>query len=577
MEDRLALIEVAAKKRAAQMVIIGGKIVNVYSGEIIDGNIGIYGKHIAYVGEKEVIVDESTKTINATGFYLVPGYIEPHSHLWVCVNPIDWAKKLLIHGTTTVFSDSYNFFIHQGKDGFSKMINDLLEFPFHFNWNLSLTYITPVHDENRMLNQAEGMWNLGRVSGISEIIGWPKILEGNQKILSAIKQSHEVRKVVEVHSAGASYEKLNGIVAAGVDGDHEAINMKQALERLRLGLWTMLRHNSSRRDLPVWASLLNRNDLYSDRMMLTTDGPSPMFVDEHGAMDYLLSQLVEEGVDPMKALRLVTLNPATFYRMDGEIGGIAPGRRADILFLRNLQTFRPERVVLAGRLMVEKARIVEDWPTPNWASWGAKSLVKGEWPSRKEWYRMPSRKRSSQGYPVIDLVDALITRPCWMELPEQDGKVDVSGVEDVHHVTLLDRRGSWATQGLIKGFARHIDGYACSVSLNENILVIGKHESAMAMAAQRVIDLGGGIALVDDNKVIHEVPLRISGIMSDLPFNEIADLVNKMEQLLRERGHQHNDFLLTSLFLPANHIPDWRITELGLLDVKTGNYIYSSD
>lgn len=339
----------------------------------------------------------------------------------------------------------------------------------------------------------------------------------------------------------------------------------------------MLRHSFVRRDLPVWASLLNRTDLYWDRMMLTTDGPSPMLVEEYGAMDYLLSRLVEEGVDPMKALRLATLNPATFCRMDGEVGGIAPGRRADILFLRDLRTFRPERVVLAGRFMVEKGRVVEEWPTPNWASWGAKSLVQGAWPSRKAWYGLPSRRRSSQGYPVIDLVDALITRPCWMELPEQEGKVDLSGVEEVHHITLLDRRGSWATQGLIKGFARHIDGYACSISLNENILIIGKNESAMSMAAQRVVDLGGGIVLVEGNEVIHEVALKISGIMSDLPFNEVAAVVKEMERLLRERGHQYNDFLLTGLFLPANYLPDWRITEFGLLDVKTGSYIYSSD
>lgn len=119
MDDRLALIEVATRKRAAQMVITGGKIVNVYSGEIIEGNIAIYGEHIAYVGDKEVLVDETTKIINAAGFYLVPGYIEPHSHLWLCVNPVEWAKKLIIHGVTTVVSDSYGFFIQQGKDGFS--------------------------------------------------------------------------------------------------------------------------------------------------------------------------------------------------------------------------------------------------------------------------------------------------------------------------------------------------------------------------------------------------------------------------------------------------------------------------
>lgn len=570
------LIAVALKEKAADMVIKGGKIVNVYTGEIYIADIAVYKDQIAYVGNKSINTDSSTELVDAEGFYLVPGYIEPHAHLWVIANPVEWGKELSKHGITTAVTDNAGYFALQGKEKFLEMISELQDFAFNFCWNVGIMYATPVSNQESVFGNLGDIWSNKGITGIAEITRWKDILNKKKRILNNIQSCHDAGKIVEVHTAGVSYEKLNAITAGGAHGDHEPINVKQVYDRMRLGLWTMLRHSSLRQDIDSWISVLHDDNMYLSRLMLTTDGSSPMYVNKHGSMDYVLTRLVKEGVDPITALRLATINPATFYRMDDKVGGIAPRRRADILFLKDLKNFTPQHVIMAGKMMVRDGKIIQEWPKAQWEKWGIETVqYNRQFAALQANYSFSTERKTSNGYPVMDLVSTVITRPFWTDLPEKEGKVDLTAVQGLHLIALIQKDGQWATQGVIKGFAEKIDGYASSYSVNGNMLVIGKEEISMAQAGARVAELGGGIVLVEDGKILFELPLPLAGIMNDCKFSDTAVQLKKMQDLLEDRGYKYEDFLYTTLFLPCDHLPDWRITEYGMLDVKRGNLVYS--
>ncbi|MCC7487677.1 MAG: adenine deaminase, partial [Burkholderiales bacterium] len=348
LSQRQQLLAAARGETPCDLLIRNARVINVYSGEVLPGNVAIAGGRIAYCGPNS---RPAACELDAGGRYVSPGWIEPHAHPWLLYNPVTMAEAVLPRGTTTVFNDTLAFWLHGAGASFPRLVAALRDLPVRYRWLLRIASQSPYEGESEEFaaERILPLLELPEVAGTAEMTRWPLVMRGDSDALRPIVRALELGKRADGHTAGAGYEKLAAVAAGGISACHEAIAAGEALDRLRLGYWTMLRHSSLRPDLPELARAIVEHRVDTRRLLVTMDAPSPRFIAEGGFLDEALRRLVEAGVPAMTALQMVTINPATYYGLDSEIGGIAPGRAADLVFLDDLETFRPVRVLAAGR------------------------------------------------------------------------------------------------------------------------------------------------------------------------------------------------------------------------------------
>lgn len=411
VEERRKLLETARGERSADLFIRGGTVANVYTGELLPGNVAVSDGLVAYVGRGEHAVGPQTRILDADGMILSPGYIEAHSHPWVLYNPVSLAEGILPLGTTTIVADNLFFYMQMGPEGFAAMADDLRGLPLTCLWVARLTSQASFPGEEEMfaLDKVRSLLKRDDVVGTAEVTRWPALAAGDPALLSGISVAESMGKFSDGHTGGASEARLGEVVASGIDADHEAITREEVLNRLRFGLWTMLRNSSLRRDLPELLRVVTEDGVGTQRLIMTTDGPAPEYVAEHGFVDGLLRTAVENGVPPVQALQMVTINPATLLRLDGRLGGIAPGRQADILLLPDLNSFRPETVVARGQVVAAGGELNTSLPALDWEGYGSRPEFSESlnltdpalYPLRASELRAES--------PTIDLKSAVIT------------------------------------------------------------------------------------------------------------------------------------------------------------------------
>jgi adenine deaminase len=569
-DDHQRLIETARGDRTAELFVRGGTIANVYSGELHEGNVAVTGGRIAYVGEGERAVGPETEVVDATGMIVAPGYVEAHFHPWVLYNPVSLVEGILPLGTTTIIADNLFFFMQMGPDGFAAMADDLRDLPLLYLWMARLTSQArfPGEDEMFALERVEPLLRRDDVIGTAEVTRWPALSAGDPALISGIRAAKALGKIADGHTGGASESRLQPVAAAGIDADHEAITKREVLNRLRLGLWTMLRNSSLRPDLPELLRAVTEDGVSTQRLIMTTDGPAPEFVAENGLVDGLLRVAVESGVPPLQALQMVTINPATLFRIDGQVGGLGVGRRADILLLPDLASFRPETVITQGRVVAENGELHAPLPNVEWSSYGSRPHFKGLDLSDPALY---TSEVSGTEVPTMHLRSAVITERRDRRISKEADAPDNNG--DLLHAALVDREGMWVSRGLVSGFAPNLDGLASTYNTTTQLLVLGRNPRSMALAAGRVRKLGGGIVVVRGGDVIFELALPITGMMSRLPFSGGVERNRALSRVMASLGYEHHDILYTLLFLTCDFLPALRLTPLGLLDAKSAEVL----
>ncbi|MBI4319929.1 MAG: adenine deaminase [Chloroflexi bacterium] len=571
LDDVRSLIQVSRGSAPADLYIRGGTVCNVYSGEYLRANVAIEGRRIAYVGPSESCVGDDTHVIDASGKYLCPGYVEVHAHPWRITNPLELCRAVLPLGTTTVFCDALFFQLLMEDEVLEQCLVKMSSLPTKIFWAPRITPQTTMPDQvvKFATDRIKRILAQPNVAGIFEVTRWPLLLEGEPHSLECIATARALGKRVDGHTAGCSYEKLNPIVAAGVESCHEAIDAQQALDRLRLGMHVFLRDSSLRGDLPELIRVVTEHKVSTSRLVLTTDGPDPQYFVDKGSVEYLAQLAVEAGVDPMTALQMITLNPATYFRLDHYIGGIAPGRIADIVVNSRPDNFKPETVIADGQVVARNGRLVVDLPAVDWDQFPCDrpSLPRGARILPK--HLLLRAEHAGSSFPVLDLVSSVITRRRDVSLPVLDGFVDVTQDDGLLFATLLDRHGRTATNGVLKGFARNLQGLASSCNTAGHVVVLGRSGEAMAMAANVLYEIGGGNVIVEDGRVIYQMPLESGGIMARHPFDVVVSQIRELTALLRARGYVYEDLAFTLFFLPCDFLPEIRITNMGLYDVKT--------
>ena len=562
---RRALTAVARGEAPASLYVRGGTLLNVYTGELYAANVAVKGERIAYVGLRDDMVGPRTRIVEAAGRVLVPGYIDPHVHPAHLVTPSAFARHLLPLGTTTVFADTLQFWELGGRRGFEAVADAMVPSPLKFYWMIRVHSQTRTTDEPRRFAVRELARALDHpwVVAAGEVTRWPDVHAGAPYLLERLALASRRGRRVEGHTAGAAAEKIPGIAAGGVTSDHEPITASEVLERARQGIAVMLRESSLRPDLAGLLDALKEAPALASRMMLTADGSMPAHVRDHGFVDHLIRVAMDRGVAPVDAYRMATLNPATYFGLEAHLGGIAPGRYADLCLLGDLAEPRPETVVARGRVAAAEGRLLVRVPEPSWrrvfASPAARLAVR--WRARPEDFALPPRAR----YPVIRLVSAVITR--LEERPRAEGDLCAA---------LLDRRGRFVAPALVAGFADRLDGLASTITTDFNILALGRNPEAMARAVNRLLDLRGGIVVVDGERIACEFPLPLGGLMSRVSLAGTAAQEDAMRAALASRGYPYHDPTFTLYFLAADFLPAVRLSPRGVWDVKRGRVLLPS-
>jgi adenine deaminase len=575
-EGRRRLIRVALGQEKADLFIRGGTVVNVYSGELIPANVAISGARIAYVGPSEEAVGPETDVIEAQDFYVAPGWIEPHSHAYLYYNPESLAEAILPGGTTTVVSDDLVSSMLGGSGTSRAVADECARLPVRFLWYARPEPASPVAEGDKDYfhsQRLEEVLDHPLVVGVGEAPAWARFLQSEETPLgTAIVEAHRRGLIADGHMAGARDTKLAALVAAGLRSCHEAITADEALERLRLGLWTPLRHSSLRPDLPELLRVVTEEEIDTSRILFTTDGPAPDAIAEHGYLDGLLRLAVEAGVPPVQAIQMATVNPATYLQLDDHLGGVAPGRLADLVLLENLSSFRPRLVIAGGRVAARDDELVEPTQDIDWSSMGLQiEFRQGSWIEDPTLYDA----RQDDDLPTIEFVSDVITRA---EEPPSDtllseGELPEGYLRAVH----LTRDGRWISRALVRNFASDLDGFATTATSSGHLLVFGRDPEAMALAASRVRELGGGMALVSNRSIDWEAALPLAGHMAPGSFGEALSIARELKERLRRAGYPFSDPLYSLLFFTADFLPGPRLTWSGVLDGRTGKLVCKAE
>lgn len=571
---RLRLIQVAQETAAPDLLIRGALIWNAYTGEILPGDIAVCADRIAKVGPWAGPLAAETEIIDADGRVAVPGYIEPHTHPWPFANPLSLGEAAVRRGTTCLVYDELMLHLAMGTERLLAATRAISAASLpHVFWVARIasqsrfkgedTYFS--HREIRRLVEAD------HFIGTGEMTRWTDLLDPvrSPRLLEILEDVRRANKINDGHFAGASPRRLAALANAGVHSCHEAINSDEVLERLRQGLWVLLRNSSLREDLAVLLPALERT-AFHDRIGYTTDGAGESHVATNGLIENLIAKALAAGVTPNLAYRMATLNPASFLGLDQDLGAVVAGRVANINLLANICQPMPELVVCRGRLAARAGALVVDAPS---ATFPWEQAYAGSEPTIPEWapdlFVLPAD--APNPFPAGHLANAAITRETPVTLQVCPGGLWPS---EGLMLAVCNRGGEWISRGVVLNFADGVDALATTYTTNAGILVLGRTPQIMAEALSRLRAMGGGVTVHSRNAAWSDFSLPMAGIHGREGFDEAARQAQEFQAVFKTNGYPHTDPKYTLLFLTCDMLPEVRAAESGWLRVKTGEVLY---
>ena len=578
MDDAGTLLAVALGQRPADLVVQGGILANVYTGEFLEGwGVAVAGTRIASVGpEVERSIGPATTVIEAQGRIIAPGFVDGHTHL-DCIHRLDlYLASAIPTGLTGLITETSFLCSVGGYPALAAFLAYLPHLPITaFATAPMISYLLSDRGDGQPMITLEEMARLleePEVVGLGEVY-WPAILEGRADLPLLFAKAEAMGKVVEGHTAGARGGKLAACVAAGISSCHEPITAEEVRERLRLGLTTMVRDGSVRRDLGALDGALK--GMTPRRLALVSDTVWAHHLVERGYLDEAARQAVAMGLEPMQALQAITLTPAEHFRLDGVMGGLAPGRQADVVLLSDLSEFRPSLVIARGRVVARSGHVTVPIPPmdlpadilPN------PRVARPLGPEDLRIAAPPGRERVRVR--VIHYAGEIVTQAAVREVSVRDGALSADPEADLLKVVALDRRGQGhIARGLVSGFGLRRGALAASISFDTaSVILLGTSDADMLVAVERVLTLGGGLVVAADGAVQAEVPLPVGGITSEQPMGVLARELSEAQRALAELGCVRENPFLSAQALTFLAIPALRIRERGLWDVRRNQVV----
>ena len=567
------LNSVAMGDKKADLVFKNCNLLSVYTGELIPHTqIAIIGDRIAYVGsDAEHTVGEKTRVIDVKDKYVSPGFADPHLHIDQFVMPLEFAKQALLCGVTSLFSDPIDIVSTSGNDGFQEFLKQGEDLPIRIFQMVpgGLPVDAKFSKSKKMsLSEEKSAIKHPHVLGLGEVFSWTKVTLREPKTMKSLFSMLEHDCVINGHTAGASGKKLNAYVSSGILSCHEPINFEQVLERLRLGMWVMIREGSIRRDLNVILPEVLSNKTYQNRLMFCSDGLDPVDIKKFGHIDHCIRESIKLGLKPVDAICIASKNNFDYYNMGKDLGGIAPGKLADILIFDDLKSFKPTSVYVGGKLVVDNGNFVASIKKKPISSWIKKTVNLKKF--RPEDFLIKSQKPEVEANTIF-MQTEIITKIGTKNLQPRDGQIFASKDLDVWKVAAFDRiHGSKKHSiGFLENFGADIGAFASTWSFHENdLIVIGSNDSDMATACNHLIKNQGGIAVVKSGKILASMPLQFAGIVSTDPFDKVLENFENINSSIVDSGCKFSRPHLIPLFLPFLALPSVRILSGGIVDVK---------
>ncbi len=554
------LIRAGRGLEPADLVLKNGKVLNVYSGEIYETDVAIAYEHVVGLGPGY----KGKKEMDVSGLTLLPGFLDGHLHIESSMVEVpQFARAVVPLGTTSVVADPHEIANVMGYEGIRYMMEASKYNPLNVFFMLSScvpsSNLESAGSELRAFDIfpfLQERW----VLGLAEVMNFPGVLELQGDLLDKIKIAGEKR--IDGHAPGLTGKDLNAYIAAGIGSDHECTTVEEAREKLRLGMYIMLREGTGAKNLVDLLPLVTPEN--SRRCFFVTDDRHPQDILEEGHINHMIKTAIRHGLDPVTAVRMATLNGTEYFGLR-KLGAIAPGRYADIVAIDNFKDFNIRYVFKNGELVAQDGEATFTLPPRPPAK--IRGSVNIKWLEGDE-FVIPARGKRVRVIGVVP--DQIVTRALEMEAPVRNGEVVSDPDRDVLKICVVERHRATGNigKGLVFGIGLKKGAIVSSIAHDShNIVVVGVTDEDIFKAVTTINKLGGGLAVVADGQVVEALQLPVGGLMSQLSMAEVSEALKRLNRAAHELGSPLKDPFMTLSFLALPVIPELKLTDLGLVDV----------
>lgn len=576
------LSDVAMGRRPADTVIRGARLVNVCTHEILDHtDVAIACGRIALVGDAAHCIGPETKVIEAGGQLLAPGFLDGHIHIESSMlTPVEYARAVLPHGTTGIYYDPHEICNVLGLKGVDLMAADAAKTPLKamLTTPSCVPAVPGFEDSGAEITPADIASEMRHdyTVGLGEMMNFPGITGAAEAAHGIVGETLKAGKIVTGHySVPETGAGLNAYIASGVRCCHESTRAADALAKMRLGMYAMLREGSAWHDLQEVSKAITENDVDSRYAVMVSDDTHPHTLLSEGHLDHIVRRAVSFGVDFVTAIQMVTLNCAQCFKMDDELGSVTPGKCADLVLIDNETDINVTRVLIDGETVAENGRLTIELPKSKLPDWAMDTMHVGE-TITPDTFKIHTDKKDTDTVRAIEIIPVRVgDYERHVQLKVENGELKSDTAQDVLKAFVFERHNATGRHGVgfVKGFHVQCGAMASTVAHDaHNLLVIGTNDEDMALAANTLIACGGGEVIVQNGEVLGCVPLPLAGLMNPKPAEAMNALVENLGKAWKQIGCDIQSPFMTMALIPLACLPELRLTNRGLVDCTTFSF-----
>lgn len=569
-EDLKNLIRVGSGAKPASLVLKNARVVDVFNCNVIENiDVAIWGAKIAGISSDGY---HGVREIDLSGKTIVPGLLDGHLHVESTMLTVgEFARCVVPHGTTTIIIDPHEIANVLGLDGIRYILESSKYQPLTVHVCLpSCVPTTDLETAGSKLS-AFDLWSFFQnkwVVGLAEMMNYPGVINADTGVLEKIELAQSMGKRIDGHAPGLRGKALNAYLAANIKSDHECISIEEAAEKLSRGMHIMIREGSLAKNMEDLLPLVNERN--HTRFMFVTDDRHPHTLRDHGHMDAIVRKAIRLGLSPVLAVKMASYNTAHYFKLES-LGAIAPGYIADLLVVDDLKSFKVEMVFKNGEMVARDNRLL--YTPPARQDLEIRSTVNIKWLEPADFY-VPVRDGKLR---VIEIIPkSLYTREVRIKPKVRGQEVVADPENDVAKIVVVDRhQARHMGVGFVRGFGIKSGAWAQTIAHDShNVIAVGVNDADIMKAIVRIRKIGGGIAVAENETILEELPLPIAGLMSDRTFSEVTEAMDRLFYVLQKRlGLPVGDPFMTLSFLALPVIPELKITDRGLVDVKTFQHV----